>query len=195
MHCARLAETWLEHAEKENSERRDLGRLRGGTTGNYSTGDYSTGNYSSGNYSSGNYSSGNSFIGNSFTGNSYTSRDRSSPRHGETVAAVLRLGLRRLGHAVSLEHVAALRQGCADGIKIADAVLDETFGGTEKANSKPYPTLRDDFCAHKGTCWAFHQIPPPRFADCPPVITHVTWPERLTLSFIYRKWTSSSSPR
>jgi len=59
------------------------------------------------------------------------------------------LGLRRLGHAVSLEHVAALRQGCADGIKIADAVLDETFGGTEKANSKPYPTLRDDFCAHK----------------------------------------------
>lgn len=59
------------------------------------------------------------------------------------------MGLRRLGHAVSLEHVAALRQGCADGIKTADAVLDEKFGGTEKANSKPYPTLRDDFCAHK----------------------------------------------
>jgi hypothetical protein len=29
-HCARLAETWLGHAEKENSERRDLGRHRGG---------------------------------------------------------------------------------------------------------------------------------------------------------------------
>ncbi len=28
-----------------------------------------------------------------------------------------------------------------------------------------------------------YQIPPYMFADCPPVITHVTWPERLTLFF------------
>ena len=39
------------------------------------------------------------------------------------------------------------------------------------------------------------QIPPYMFADCPPVITHVTWPERLILSFIYRKTGFRTSSR
>ena len=34
-------------------------------------------------------------------------------------------------------------------------------------------------------CWAFRQIPDD--ADCPPVATHVTWPETLTLCFTHRE--------
>jgi hypothetical protein len=37
------------------------------------------------------------------------------------------------------------------------------------------------------------QIPPPCFDDCPPVITHVTRSERLTLSFTYLS--SAGTPR
>ena len=110
-HCARLAETWLEHLEKEKAARR-------GDRGNQSYNNT----------------------------HDYTARDRSSLRHGETVALVLRQGLRKLGHTESLETVKALREGMASRIKTVedDVTKDGAF-----PHKKPLPTLRDDFEANQ----------------------------------------------
>ena len=47
---------------------------------------------------------------------------------------------------------------------------------------------------YEGKVCPFHQIPPPCFADCPPVITHTRY-ERLTLSFTCCKAVSPGSGR
>ena len=69
-------------------------------------------------------------------------RDRSAMRHAETVAAVLRRGVRALGRAETEETTLALRAGAAARIAEAhaDVATDGAFPG-----ATPLPTLRDDF--------------------------------------------------
>ena len=73
---------------------------------------------------------------------SFDRRDRSAMRHAETVAAVLRRGVRALGRAVTEETTLALRAGAAARIAEAhaDVATDGAFPG-----ATPLPTLRDDF--------------------------------------------------
>jgi hypothetical protein len=69
-------------------------------------------------------------------------RDRSAIRHAETVAAVLRRGVRALGRAETEETTRALRAGAA--ARIAQAHADVATDGAFPETT-PLPTLRDDF--------------------------------------------------
>ena len=69
-------------------------------------------------------------------------RDRSAIRHAETVAAVLRRGVRALGRAETEETTRALRAGAA--ARIAQAHADVATDGAF-SETTPLPTLRDDF--------------------------------------------------
>jgi len=69
-------------------------------------------------------------------------RDRAATRRAETVAAVLRRGIRALGSADTHETTLALRAGAAS--RIAEAHVDARADGAPPGANPP-PTLRDDF--------------------------------------------------
>ena len=69
-------------------------------------------------------------------------RDRAAARRAETVAAVLRRGIRALGSADTHETTLALRAGAAS--RIAEAHVDARADGAPPGANPP-PTLRDDF--------------------------------------------------
>ena len=74
--------------------------------------------------------------------NAFDRRDREATRRAETVAAVLRRGIRALGSADTHETTLALRAGAAS--RIAEAHVDARADGAPPGANPP-PTLRDDF--------------------------------------------------
>ena len=74
--------------------------------------------------------------------NAFDRRDRAATRRAETVAAVLRRGIRALGSADTHETTLALRAGAAS--RIAEAHVDARADGAPPGANPP-PTLRDDF--------------------------------------------------